>query len=365
MAQVFINTSLTNVNDSGGQSGNSSVALTGLVPLSRNTIVTNRKFTVKNNYIFTNLPNISFAKTKNPERYSYTLTKTEDAATGYCTAVSFDIHYLAPLEQEFVNDVITITATAVDNYTVGITNIYDFNFSESIIPSQGTTRLLNIYGDPSAECSIDFATYPLVNPLGDGVTLIGGPKTIVIPESGLYQENVRIPKTEILTRYKLNLTETSTGSFTELTSPFNKVYEHYPEQKTRLTLSDGGLGTTLPSTTQLNFYNDYNDNNNNYEFFRFVVYKASFNFAMKPTTFDASLFSVTSGVSATYTTHTIKPTSVEFFDLLLEIDNDGVTDGDATKAYAVISGKMKILSGYDAGGRTDIALDVNNLLKSA
>ena len=364
MAQVNIEYKLKNIVDNGGGYNESAIPLVGLVPLSRNTIVTNKKFSPRNNYAFSKIPIVSFTKTKNPERYSYTQTKTTDA-NGYCTSISFTIHYLAPLQQEFTNDIITISGEAVADYTVSTSNIYDYNFSAETIPSLGAIRHFNIYGDPNATCTIDFRTSPLISPGYYGVSIIDGPKTIVIPQNGLHKEVVTIPPTSILTNYELSLTETVSGSFQNISSNTKRKYAQYPIQHTRLTLSDSALGTTLPSTTQLNFYNDYNDNNNNYEFFSFQVYKNSFNFALKPTTFDASLFTTTSGVGATYTTHTIEPTSVEFFDLNVEIDNDGVTNGDDTRAYAVISGRMKILSGYDAGGRTDIALNVNDILKSA
>ena len=361
MAQVIFETKLNNVNDTGGTV--SSVGLTGFVPFSRNSIVSSRKFTPAANHSFSILPVVDFSKTSTPSRYSYTATNTTDS-NGVVTAVTVDIFYIAPLNNEDVIDIITFTGTAVHNPAVSTSEIYDFNYPEKIIVSQGTNRVLKVYGDAKARCNIDFSTYPLVNPIANGVSLISGPKIITIPENGVHEENIRIPKTTILTRYKLTITENTAGTFKNIISPTEKVYTQYPIQHTRLTLSDSALGTTLPSTTQLNFYHDYKDNNNNYDFFSFTVSKTSFNFALKPTAFDGSLFGVTSGSSATYTTHTVEKTDIEFFDLKCEIDNDGVTDGVATTAYAVISGRIKIMSGYDAGGRTDVTLNINDLLKS-
>ena len=362
MASIIFKTNLAGTSESGAST--QLVDLSTMVPLSRNTVVSGRVFTVKTNHVFTELPMVDFSQTVNPSRYSYTTTNTTDS-NGNVTAVSFTVNYLAPLNRESVDDIITFSATAVVNATAGTSKIYDFNFPEDRIPSQGSYRTLKVYGDPGALVNIDFTTCPLINPTSDAISLIEGPKDVVIPTSGMYEQSVQIPKTTLLTYHKLKLAEYTSGTFINIASPYEKKYIQYPTQHTRLTLLDSALGTTLPATTNLNFYDDYGSNSQFYKYFRYQVYKASFNFELKPTVFDASLFSVTSGTSATLTDHTIKKTDIEFFDLKVEIDNDGVTDGDATKAYAVISGRMKIMPGYDAGGRTQINLDVNDVLKSA
>jgi hypothetical protein len=362
MANAIFETKLSNIKDTG--SSVSTIDLTGFVPFSRNTIVSSRKFTPRTNHAFSVLPTVDFSKTSTPSRYSYTTTNTTDA-NGIVTAVTIDVFYIAPLNNEDVTDIITFTGQAKHSPNVSNNKIYDFNYSEKLIPSQGCSRTLKIYGDPLATCTIDFSTYPLINPNADGVSLISGPKSITIPENGVHEESTRIPKTTILTKYKITIKEDTANTFQNILTPTEKILTQYPTQHTRLTLSDSALGTTLPATTQFNFYHDYKDNNTAYDFFTFQVYKNTFNFALKPTAFDSSLFGITSGSGATYTTHTVEKTDIEFFDLNVEIDNDGVTSGDATRAYAVISGRMKILSGYDAGGRTDVTLNVNDILKSA
>lgn len=361
MAQVIFQTKLDNVNDTG--STDTSVNLNALVPLSRNVIISSRKFTPKTNYSFSILPSVDFSKTAFPNRYSFTSTNTTDT-NGVVTAVTISVFYTAPLNNEDILDIVTFTGSSYFNPAVSADKIKNYIFPTALIPSQGKTEQLNIYGDQHATCTIDFEKYAIERGGTQPFSLISGPKQITVPQNGQYQENIKIPKTTGLVKYKLTITEDSAGTFRNMTSPVERFYFHYPEQRTLFTLSDSALGTTLPASVTYNYYHDYKDNNDTYDFFRFQVYKNSFNFAKK-TTFDASVFTVVSGVSSSETHTPVDPTSIEFFDLNIEIDNDGVTNGDATRAYAVISGRLKILSGYDAGGHTTVSLNVNDILKSA
>ena len=348
MANVTIKTNISGVTDSA--SGTLSYALTS-VPNTSSEIITNRTFTPNTNCSFTKPPHISFVKTKEPNRYSYSVVKNIDGS------YSFTVNYLSPLVKP-TTDVIEFFAEAKTNAVVSGDKIYGWNMKTNDINPDGEARVLSITGDPKAKLKISVTENPRIGP-NSNATFMVEEFTATIDDDGIYNLTIDFPSTSLAVDYRIILTEFKSGTFTGgLSQTPTTIHMHqWPLQQTKLEIIETSDTTwTLPAASV----------NNAFFYFSGIRGQKSLrqDFSWTAThsgdisvdgTFEAADFTQVTGQSSTLTDDTI-PSIVTYDNLTTTIDND------ASPNSVVISGQITITHGYDAGGHTYITLNINDIL---
>ena len=355
MASVTINTNLTQVTDS--QSAVTSQSLDG-VPNTSIAIVSERIFTPKTNCTFTKIPHVSFVKTSNPNRYHYSISKN------YNGSYTISVFYLRPLSPP-TTDVIEFFAEAKTNATVLKNRIYGWNMITSEILPHGESRVLTITGDPGAQLKIAVTNNPLEAPIANETFLINE-YVATIGQDGVYSKKIDFPLSTIATEYRVVLTKHNDNIFTGglTNSPITIFLNQWPYQQTKLEIietSDTTWG--LPAASVNNAFYYYSGVRGS------KTLEADFSFTCTHSadisvdgTFTADDFTQVTGQSATVTVGTGSVTQdsiVTYKNLTTTIDNT------ASPNSVVISGKITIDHGYDAGGHTYITLNINDILNHA
>ena len=352
MANVTINTSLTQVIDS--QSTLTTVSLDG-VPNTSVVLINNRTFTPKANCSFTKTPHVSFVKTSNPNNYSYIVKKNTNGS------YSFEVHYLRPLTPP-TTDVIEFFAEAKTNAIVLNNKVYGWNMDTTEVFPYGESRTLVITGDPNAKLKIAVTNNPFINPIS-GETNVVNEYVAVIGSNGVYSKVIDFPASTLATEYRVVLNEYSNSVFSGglTNSPVTIFLNQWPYQQTKLEIIETGDTTWgLPAASVNNafyYYSGVRGSKTLNADFSFTCTHAS-NITTSGT-FTVDDFTQVTGQGATITNHggSVQQDSiVEYSNLTTTIDNS-----TATKSV-VISGKITIDHGYDAGGHTYITLNVNDIL---
>ena len=348
MADVTIQTNLTNVTDS--DSSTTSVSLDG-VPFTIGTIISSRTFTVQSNYGFTTEPYIDLSQTSDPTRYTVTTTEVIG------TSKTFTIKYNRPLSPPD-DDIIEFFAIAKLNKVRSGNSITRYQISDNELHPNGERRSLIVYGNPNSTLDIHVTHNPKIGPIGNATDILKS-YIATISDDGRYETNIPFPKTTLLTNYRIKLSERLSGTFSGVINPTTVTLTQYPLQQTKILVSDSALGTTLPADSVNNryyYYSSAKDTTTNNNYFSFTVTKAS-DLAVKGT-FTSDDFTKTTASSSTVTDTSID-SEVEYSGLSITIDNT------VSPNSARIEGYLKIKHGYDSGGHTLIALDVNNILQNA
>ena len=238
-----------------------------------------------------------------------------------------------------------------------------YQIDEKEIHPNGESRILTVYGDAKTPFSLDVTKNPKISPIGDATIIVGPERYYVIGDDGKYETTIKFPKTALLTDYRIKLSERISGSFTGIPSPTTTTLTQYPLQQTKILVSDSALGTTLPADSVTNRYYYYSakKGQSTYSnYFSFIVTKAA-DLAVKGT-FTSADFTQTTGSSSTLTDTAIDST-IEYSNLSITIDNAARVGAGEDERTARIEGYLKINHGYDSGGHTLIALDVNDILE--
>jgi len=344
MANVTIKTNISGVTDSA--SGTLSYALTS-VPNTSSEIITNRTFTPNTNCSFTKPPHISFVKTKEPNRYSYSVVKNIDGS------YSFTVNYLSPLVKP-TTDVIEFFAEAKTNAVVSGDKIYGWNIKTNDINPDGEARTLSVTGDPKAKLKISVTENPRIGPNSNASFMVKE-FTATIGDDGVYNLTIDFPSTSLAVDYRIILTEFKSGTFTGgLSQTPTTIHMHqWPLQQTKLQIIDTHGNLTLPATTINNafvYFSGIRGQKTLRQDFSFTVTHA--NNLTYAGGFPLSRFTQVTGQGSTLTDDTI-PSIVTYDNLAVTIDNT------TSPKSAVVSGQITITHGYDAGGHTYITLDAN------
>jgi len=355
MANVTINTNLTQVTDS--QSTKTSAVLDG-VPNTSSVIIAGRTFTPNANCIFTKIPHVSFAKTSDPNRYSYSVVKNTDGS------YSFTVNYFRPLSPP-TTDIIEFFAEAKTNATVLENRIYGWNMITTEVFPYGETRTLVVTGDPGAQLKIAVTNNPLATPIANE-TFIVSEYIATIGQDGTHSKVINFPLSTVATEYRVVLTKYGNNIFTGglPNSPTTIFLNQWPYQQTKLEIietSDTTWG--LPAASVNNAFYYYSGLRGS------KTLEADFSFTCTHSadisvdgTFTADDFTQVTGQSATITNG---PGSVTQESLVTYKDLTTTIDNTASPNSVVISGKITIEHGYDAGGHTYITLNVNDILNHA
>tara|TARA_R100000234_G_C4995819_1_gene177866 strand:+ start:260 stop:1333 length:1074 start_codon:yes stop_codon:yes gene_type:complete len=354
MASVTINTNLTQVTDS--QSTKTSAVLDG-VPNTSSTIITNRTFTPNANCTFAKIPHVSFTKTSDPNRYSYSVVKNTDGS------YSFTVNYFRPLSPP-TTDIIEFFAEAKTNATILENRIYGWNMITTEVFPYGETRTLVVTGDPGAQLKIAVTNNPLAAPIASE-TFIVSEYIATIGQDGTHSKVINFPLSTVATEYRVVLTKYGNNIFTGglPNSPTTIFLNQWPYQQTKLEIietsdttwvapfDDTGLGKTFY------YYSGLRGSK---------TLEADFSFTCTHSaditvdgTFTADDFTQVTGQGATITNG---PGSVTQESLVTYKDLTTTIDNTASPNSVVISGKITIEHGYDAGGHTYITLNVNDIL---
>ena len=164
MAEAIITTSINNATDS--QSNTLAVSIDG-VPNTVSTIITNRIFTPKTNYKFTKPPHISFTKTSNPNRYSYSSVNYNDGSYG------FTVKYHHALKQP-TTDIIEFFSETKASAVSTSKKIFGWNIKTTDVNPSGESRTLNVTGDAYARVKISVTQNPKIGPTANETILVKG-----------------------------------------------------------------------------------------------------------------------------------------------------------------------------------------------
>lgn len=352
MANVTINTSLTKVSDN--QSVITSVSLDG-IPNTSSTIITSRTFTPDSNSTFTKIPHVSFVKTSDPNSYSYSVVKNNNGS------YSFTVNYLRPLKSP-TTDVIEFFAEAKSNAVVLGNKVYGWNMDTTEVFPYGETRTLNITGDPDARLKIAVTNNPFIGPNANETHIISE-YIATIGSEGVYSKAIDFPASTLATEYRVVLTEYAESNFTAglTTSPTTIFLNQWPYQQTKLEIVEvGETSWTLPTASVNNAFYYYSGLRGS------KTLNADFSFTCtnpgdisETGTFTSEDFTQVTGQSATITSHggSVQQDSVVTYNNLTR-----TIDNTASPNSVVISGKITIEHGYDAGGHTYITLNINDIL---
>jgi hypothetical protein len=355
MANVTINTNITNITDS--QSTTTSVSLDG-VPNTSSTIITSRTFTPNTNCTFTKIPHISFTKTNNPEDYNYSVKKNGDGS------YSFTVNYRRPIAVLPTTDIIEFFGLARINKPVVGNKIYGWNMKTGRINYKGERRVLKIVGDPGATLKIKVTKNPRKAPESNETSLVNE-FVATIANNGTYETGIQFPATTLATSYRVILTENISGTFTNglVTTPTIIYLPQWPLQQVKLQIIEtSDTSWTLPSSginSDYYLYSGAQGSTSANESFSFSCSHASDISA--DGTFTHADFTQVTGQSATLDTvrHPLVDARVTYKNLTYKIDNT------VNPNTVVITGKLDIKHGYDAGGHTYITLNINDILNHA
>lgn len=352
MANVTINSTGSNVTDS--QSSILLVSLDG-VPNTVSTIITNRKITPKTNYKFTKQPHVSFVKTANPNRYSYS------GVTNLDGSYSFTVKYHHALKQP-TSDVIEFFAEAKTNKTLVSRKAFGWNMVDKEVVPSGETRKLKLTGDPGARVRYKVTQVPLVLPVANSVD-IHPESTVVIGDDGCYETFITFPSTTTLVNYRITLSpEANTAFGTGLVNSSTITLRQWPFHQTFLQIIETGDTTwVLPSSgvgSDHFIYSKVRGGTSHRQEFSFtckhsgdISFKNSSNIIVP-----ANFIQTVTGAS---TSETTIESRVTYNELKYVIDNA------VSPNTVIITGQITIAHGYDAGGRTNIKLNVNDILLHA
>jgi len=352
MANVTINTTLTNVTDS--QPTTSSASLSG-VPGTVSTLISGRTFTPQVDYTFKNIPSINFTKTSNPNNYSSTVLKNLDGS------YSFTVKYLHQLLMPTA-DIIEFFSTAVSNKKVVGDKIYNLNMSGADIKPGGESRLISISGDPGAKFKMQITQNPRLLPNSSTVDILKE-SIITIGLDGRYSSTVGFPGSTLACDYKVILTEHVVGTFTSTIglSPVITTLTQNPLQQTKLQIIETGTSQSwvLPAASINNAFFFYS------KALGATTLDGEFSFPCTHTAdisadqaFTSARFTQVTGQDSTLSDDTIASV-VTYNGLNITINND------VSPNTVVISGNITIQHGYDSGGHTLIQLNINDILNHA
>ena len=352
MANVTIKTNINQVTDS--QSTVLTASLDG-VPNTSVTVVNRRTFTPKTNCKFTKIPHVSFVKTSDPNKYSYSVVKGNDGS------YSFTVRYSRPLSPP-TTDMIEFFAEAKTNATVLGNKVYGWNMATTEISPYGESRTLTITGDPKAKLKIAVTNNPFISPISNETYLVNE-YVATIGSDGTYSKVIDFPLSTLATEYRIVLTKYGNSAFSGglTNSPTTIFLNQWPYQQTKLEIIETSDTTwVLPAASVNNAFYYYSGLRGS------KTLEADFSFTCTHTgdisadgTFTEDDFTQVTGQGATITSHggSVQQDSVVTYkNLLATIDND------ASPNSVVISGKITIEHGYDAGGHTYITLNINDIL---
>lgn len=352
MANATIKTSISNITDN--QAATTSVSIDG-TPNTVSSIITNRTFTPKNNFKFTKQPVVSFAKTSNPNNYNSTVAKNLDGSH------SFTIKYLHTTSTTPTTDVIEFFGEAKTNVNAVESKVLGFNIDQSDIKTHGESRTLKVTGNPNSKLKIKVTQNPNISPISNAVDLVKE-FTAVIGNDGVYTTVISFPQTTLATGYRVILTEFTSGTFggSLKESPTTIFLKQWPYQQTKLEIIESGDTTWgLPSAgvnSSFFYYSGTRGSSSLEQEFAFTCTHSA-NITADGT-FTVDDFTQVTGQSSTLTEDTIV-SAVSYKNVTTTIDNA------VSPKSAVISGKITIRHGYDAGGHTLITLNVNDILNHA
>lgn len=352
MANATINSTGSNVIDS--QSSILSVSLDG-VPNTVSTIIANRKITPSTNYKFTKQPHVSFAKTANPNRYSYS------GVTNLDGSYSFTVKYHHALKQP-VSDVIEFFAEAKTDKALVSRKVFGWNMVDKELRPSGETRKLKLTGDPGARVRYKVTQVPLLLQIANSVE-IHPENTVVIGDDGCYETFIKFPSTTTQVSYRITLLPEANTTFgVNLVNSSTIILRQWPFQKTKLQIIEAGDTTwVLPSSGVGSDHFIYSKVRGA------TSYKQEFSFTCTHTG-DISFKNVANVIVPADFTQTIvgaSPSdttidSIVTYDKLEYVINNAVSPNTV-----VITGIITVLHGYDAGGETRITLNVNDILLHA
>jgi hypothetical protein len=349
MANVTINTNLTNVTDS--QSA-TSASLDG-VPFTVGTIISSRIFTVSSNCTFTTEPYVDLSKTSDPTRY--TVVDESVGPSHHEEKKTFTVKYNRPLSPP-TTDIIQFFAVAKINEARAGKKIHSHKIDTSELHPSGEKRTLIVYGDPSTTLDVHVTSNPKIGPEGNATDIIKK-YTATIGSDGKYETSISFPKTTLLTNYRVKLSERLSGSFSGITNPTTITLTQYPNQQVKLSVIDSALSTELPANTVTNrfyYYGGKKGSTTYRNYFSFIVSKSA-DLALKGTLTSAD-FTQTTG-------STLGDTAI---DSIIDYSNLSITINNAVSPNtARVEGYLKINHGYDSGGLTAIVLDINDILEDA
>jgi len=352
MANVTTNTVLSSVIDN--QPTVTSVSLAG-VPGSVSTLITNRTFTALENYVFKSIPHVSFVKTRDPSSYSSTAIKNPNGS------YSFTIKYLHALSPP-TTDIIEFFAVARADKAVVGGKIYGWTMDTRGIRPNGESRIISINGDPGAKLKLRATQHPRILPNTSSVDILKE-SIVVIGLDGKYETTILFPSSTLAGDYKVVLTEYIGGIFKGGigASPISINLTQNPIQQTKLEIIETGTSQSwvLPAASINNaflYYSKPQGATSYQQDFSFTCTHA--NDISIDQSFVAARFTQVTGQGSTLTEDTVDSV-VTYNGLSVVIDNV------ASPNTVVISGKITIRHGYDAGGHTYITLNINDILNHA
>ena len=185
-----------------------------------------KTFTVTSGHIFTKTPSVDLSGVSSKNSYSIVVNDTGSVAGGNLTVRSFVVTYTHPLK-EVVGDVISFVAKAELDIANSVGKIYNYNLSSTNwIKSEGTSRILSIYGDEgdannaAADLTLDFKR-------NNSSIRVGGSGTVAIPTGGVYQELMTFPSTAANKTYTIIMTQRASNSFLTMSTPTTITIEQY------------------------------------------------------------------------------------------------------------------------------------------
>lgn len=350
MANVTIKSTGSNVIDN--QSSTLSVSLDG-VPNTVSTIITDRKITPTINYKFTKQPHVSFIKTSDPNRYSYSVVTNLDGS------YSFTVKYHHSLTQP-TNDIIEFFAEAKTDKDLVSRKVFGWNMTDKEITPSGETRILKLTGDPGARVKYSVVK-KTVESSPTSVT-IHPLNTVVIGDNGFYETAITFPSATQRFNYTITLLpEANTTFSTELTNSSVIILRQWPFQKTKLQIIETNDTTWVLPTAGVNSDHFlYSKSRGS------TSYREEFTFTCTHT--GDITFKNSSGVivPANFTqaiTGATVPNPIQSRVTYNELNY--VIDNTASPNTVVITGQITIAHEYDAGGETLITLNVNDILLHA
>lgn len=352
MANATINSTGSNIIDS--QSSILLVSLDG-VPNTVSTIIENRKITPTTNYKFTKQPHVSFVKTANPNRYSYS------GVTNLDGSYSFTVKYQHAIKQP-TSDVIEFFAEAKTNKPLVSRKVFGWNMADKEVDPSGETRKLKLTGDPGARVKYKVTQVPLVLPVSNSID-VHPESTVVIGSDGCYETFIRFPSTTTLVSYRITLLPEANTTFgTNLVNSSTIILRQWPFQKTKLQIVEtGDTSWGLPSAS-------VNSDHFIYSKVRGAIsHKQEFTFKCTHNG-DISFKNVSNVIVPADFTQTIvgASSSDTTIDSRVTYDNlKYVINNAVSPNTIVITGQITIAHGYDAGGETRITLNVNDILLHA
>jgi|TARA_B110000211_G_scaffold39038_2_gene39948 hypothetical protein len=350
MANATINTRMINVTDS--QATTLVAALDG-IPNTVSTIITDRTFTPSKNYKFTKLPHVSFIKTSDPNRYSYTTTLNTDGS------YSFRVKYHHALAQP-TTDVIEFFSEAKTNSVSTSKKVFGWNMRTTSVSPYGEARVLRITGDPGSKVVIKVTQNPRIFPISSATDIVVE-NTVTIDKNGLYETVIQLPKTVLATSYRVIISEGTNTTFASgLTqSPTTIFLDQWPLQQTKLEIIEtGDTSWGLPAASVNNAFYYFSGPRGSKSYkqdFSWTVTHAN-NISVDQA-YVAARFTQVTGQSSTLSETTL-PSIITYDNLNVAINNTGVQS-------VVISGKISIVHGYDSGGHTSVKLNINDILNHA